>query len=74
MNTFKHWFQEPYDHNETILEFIALCLAEMRDISFIKKAIEEKCPDIEIPNDVTEDDLLELARPIIGNVERDGRP
>ena len=66
MRTFKHWEEEQYDENQTILEFIGMCLADMRDVYFITNAIKGKCPDIEIPKDITEDELLKLASPIIG--------
>lgn len=45
---------------------MTLCLADMRDMSFITKTINEKHLEIEIPRDITEDDLLMLAMPIIG--------
>jgi hypothetical protein len=43
-----------------------MCLADMRDVYFITNAIKGKCPDIEIPKDITKDDLLILASSIIG--------
>ena len=66
MRTFKHWEEEQYDENQTILEFIAMCLADMRDVYFITHAIKGKCPDIEIPKDIAKDDLLILGSSIIG--------
>jgi hypothetical protein len=71
MKTFKHaehWFQEKYDQNQTILDFVCLCLADMRNVCFIREAIREKHPCIEsqIPDDITEDDLRKLCEFYIG--------
>jgi len=49
MKVLKDWYQEKYDSNQTIHDFISFQFYESRSASYILKMVREACPDIEIP-------------------------
>ena len=66
MKVLKHWywFQEKYDNNQTIHDFISLQFYDGRSASYILKMVREACPGIEIPelNDEEIKNLVENNR------------